>query len=198
MPKLNIILLYSSWSWFYNGKLEVTSLKKQWIAAALLPILLLTMLLSGCQSKSTSTNSGRESVKIDRVVDGDTFEIKLNGKKEKVRLIGVDTPETKKPNTPVMFYGKEASDFTKKRLENKTVELEWDVERKDKYDRLLAYVWVEDELFNRTLVKEGYARIATFPPNVKYVDLFKKDQEEARNKQKGLWKDYDSAFEKKK
>nr|WP_246314776.1 thermonuclease family protein [Paenibacillus foliorum] len=173
-------------------------MNKQWIAAALLPILIISMILSGCQSKSASTHNGRESVKVERVVDGDTFEIKLDGKKEKVRLIGVDTPETKKPNTPVMFYGKEASDFTKKRLENKTVELEWDVERKDRYDRLLAYVWIDDELYNRTLISEGYARIATFPPNVKYVDLFKKDQEEARKKQKGLWKDYDSAFEKKK
>ncbi|TDF87929.1 thermonuclease [Paenibacillus piri] len=161
-------------------------------------ILAAAIAMTGCQSKSAATAAGRESVKVERVVDGDTLEIKLNGKKEKVRLIGIDTPETKKPNTPVMFYGKEASDYTKKRLENKTVELEWDVERRDKYARLLAYVWIGDELYNRTLVKEGYARIATFPPNVKYVELFKKDQEEARKKEKGLWKDYDSAFEKKK
>jgi micrococcal nuclease len=161
-------------------------------------ILLSLLLMTGCQEKTVSSKPNREQVKVERVVDGDTLEIQLNGKKEKVRLIGVDTPETKKPNTPVMFYGEEASNYTKKRLEKKTVELEWDVDRKDQYDRLLAYVWIEDELFNRTLVSEGYARIATFPPNVKYVDAFKKDQEEARKKQKGLWKDYDSAFEKSK
>jgi micrococcal nuclease len=171
-------------------------MKKQSITALLL--LICIAITAGCQEKTASSNPNREQVIVDRVVDGDTFEIQRNGKKEKVRLIGIDTPETKKPNTPVMFYGKEASDYTKKRLEKKTVGLEWDVDREDQYNRLLAYVWIEDELYNRTLVREGYARIATFPPNVKYVDSFKKDQEEARQKGKGLWKDYDSAFEKKK
>ncbi|WP_245855842.1 thermonuclease family protein [Paenibacillus rigui] len=165
---------------------------------ALLCVMVLFSIVAGCKDSPASTKSGRETAKVERVVDGDTFEIKRDGKKEKVRLIGVDTPETKKPNTPVMFYGKEASDFTKKKLENKTVELEWDVEQKDQYGRLLAYVWIGDEMFNRTLVREGYARIATFPPNVKYVDQFKQDQEEARKGSKGLWKDYDKAFEKKK
>lgn len=164
----------------------------------ILALLLCFILITGCQQQkqAASSEQNRQQVKIERVVDGDTLEIQLNGKKEKLRLIGVDTPETKKPNTPVMFYGEEASNFTKKRLDKKTVELEWDVDRKDQYDRLLAYVWVGDELFNRTLVSEGYARIATFPPNVKYVDLFKKAQEEARQKQNGLWKNYEAAFEK--
>jgi micrococcal nuclease len=152
-------------------------------------------ILSGCQPKEVS-HSGRETVRVERVIDGDTFEIQLNGKKEHVRLIGVDTPETKKPDTPVMFYGPEASSYTKKRLEKKTVQLEWDVEKRDKYDRLLAYVWIGDELYNRTLVQEGYARIATVPPNVKYADVLKKDQEAARKQQKGLWKDYGAAFPK--
>jgi micrococcal nuclease len=164
----------------------------------IIAIVLAIVLLAGCQHSTPASAPGRDQVKIERVVDGDTLEILLNGKKEKLRLIGVDTPETKKPNTPIMFYGEEAAQYTKKRLEKKTVELEWDVDRKDQYDRLLAYVWIEGELFNRTLVSEGYARIATFPPNVKYVDKFKKDQEDARQKQKGLWKDYDSAFEKRK
>ncbi|WP_282941705.1 thermonuclease family protein [Paenibacillus sp. RC67] len=170
-------------------------MKKYGILAAVLLLLCLSAVLSGCKEKASSTTAGRESVKVERVVDGDTFEIKKDGKKEKVRLIGVDTPETKKENTPVMFYGKEASDYTTKRLENKTIELEWDVEKRDQYKRYLAYVWIGDELFNRTLVQEGYARMATFPPNVKYVDLFKKDQEKARKQQKGLWVNYDAAFE---
>jgi micrococcal nuclease len=164
----------------------------------LLLFVLMGSMLAGCSSATVTTSSGREKVKVERVVDGDTFEVEIGGKKEKLRLIGVDTPETKKPNTPVMYYGKEASDYTKKRLEKKTVELEWDVDKYDQYKRLLAYVWIGDELFNRTLVQEGYARIATFPPNVKYVDLFKKDQEEARKKEKGLWKDYAKAFDQKK
>ncbi|SFL48136.1 Endonuclease YncB, thermonuclease family [Paenibacillus sp. 1_12] len=164
--------------------------------SGLLAIIFTFIFITGCQQQAASSKLNRQQVKIERVVDGDTLEIQLNGKKEKVRLIGIDTPETKKPNTPVMFYGEEASDYTKKRLDKKTVELEWDVDRKDQYDRLLAYVWVDDELFNRTLVSEGYARMATFPPNVKYVDLFKKAQEEARQKQKGIWKNYNAAFEK--
>jgi len=158
----------------------------------------LAAVFSGCNDRPAAVQPGREPVKVERVVDGDTFEIKKDGKKEKVRMIGVDTPETKKPDTPVMFYGKEASDYTTKRLEGKTVELEWDVERKDQYGRFLAYVWIGDEMLNRTLVREGYARIATFPPNVKYVDQFKKDQEQARSAKKGLWTNYDKAFEKKK
>ncbi|WP_052487202.1 thermonuclease family protein [Gordoniibacillus kamchatkensis] len=149
--------------------------------------------MSGC-GRPAASKAGRDTAKVERVVDGDTLEVTLNGHKEKVRLIGIDTPETKKPNTPVMYYGKEASDFTKKKLQGKTVELEWDVDRKDRYDRLLAYVWLEGEMFNRTLVQEGYARMATFPPNVKYVDLFKKDQEQARSQEKGLWKNYEAAF----
>lgn len=166
----------------------------------IITIILITvlLLLAGCQQTTPTSSPSRDQVKVERVVDGDTLEILLNGKKEKLRLIGVDTPEMKKPNTPIMFYGEEASQYTKKRLDKKTIELEWDINRKDQYDRLLAYVWIDGELFNRTLVSEGYARIATFPPNVKYVDKFKKDQEDARQKQKGLWKEYDSAFEKRK
>ncbi|MGO4271172.1 thermonuclease family protein [Paenibacillus sp. TAF58] len=160
-------------------------------------LLSLVILMTACGTKPAAA-AGRERVKVERIVDGDTLEVTIKGKKEKVRLIGVDTPETKKPNTPVMFYGKEASAYTKKRLEKETVELEFDVDKKDQYDRLLAYVWVGEELFNRTLVQEGYARIATYPPNIKYVDAFKKDQETARNKKKGLWKDYDKAFDTKK
>jgi micrococcal nuclease len=163
-----------------------------WIIA--LSLLLLISSTVGCATKTTSA-PGRELVKVERIVDGDTFEVTLKGKKEKIRLIGVDTPETKKPNTPVMFYGEEASAYSKKRLEKQMVELEYDVEKKDRYDRFLVYVWIGDELFNRTLVQEGYARMATFPPNVKYVDAFKQDQEAARNKKKGLWKDYDHAFD---
>ncbi|KQX61127.1 thermonuclease family protein [Paenibacillus sp. Root444D2] len=170
-------------------------MRKWKISLALL--LNLVILMTACGSKPAAI-AGRERVKVERIVDGDTLEVTMKGKKEKVRLIGVDTPETKKPNTPVMFYGKEASAYTKKRLEKETVELEFDVDKKDQYDRWLVYVWIGEELFNRTLVQEGYARMATYPPNIKYVDAFKKDQETARNQKKGLWKDYDKAFDTKK
>ena len=157
--------------------------------------IVLAVLVAGCGEAKPSSVPGRESVQVERVVDGDTFEVKLRGQKEKIRMIGIDTPETKKPNTPVMYYGQEAYAYTKKRLEKKRVELEWDVDQRDQYGRMLAYVWIGDELLNRTLVQEGYARIYTFPPNVKYVEQFKKDQEEARKQKKGLWSNYEKAFE---
>lgn len=125
--------------------------------------------------------------KVIRVIDGDTIEVELNGKTEKVRLIGVDTPETVHPTIGEEKYGKEASNFTKSQLEGKQVTLEFDVQERDQYGRLLAYVWLGDQLFNEILVREGYAQVSTFPPNVKYVDRFTKAQEEAREAGRGLW-----------
>ncbi len=130
-----------------------------------------------------------ETVRVSRVVDGDTVRISpaVDGKNE-VRLIGVDTPETKEPGCEVQPYGPQASEFTTRELQGEEVELEFDVERTDRYGRLLAYVYPRDEeMFNETLLREGYAQIATFPPNVKYVDRFLAAQEEARTTRQGLW-----------
>jgi micrococcal nuclease len=140
----------------------------------------LFLLLVGCQPDTHG-----EWVTVKRVVDGDTFEL-TNG--EKVRLIGVDTPETVKPNTPVQPYGKEASDFTKKMLTGKKIRLETDVQERDKYGRILAYAYLEDgTFFNELLLREGYAQIMTVPPNVKYADHFRSVQQKAREQGKGLW-----------
>lgn len=127
-----------------------------------------------------------EVATVERVVDGDTIEVKIDGEKFKVRLIGVDTPETKHPRKPIEPYGKEASEYTKKKLEGKKVYLEKDVSDTDRYGRLLRYVWLtkpdkdaditEDMLkdnFNLTLVKEGYGKSLTFPPDVKYAEIIK-------------------------
>ncbi|GED13762.1 thermonuclease family protein [Aneurinibacillus migulanus] len=136
---------------------------------------------------------GTLKVTVTKVVDGDTFKAKINGKEESIRLIGIDTPETVHPNKPVQPYGPEASAYTKKRLDGQTVTLEFDVQQRDKYGRLLAYVWLGNaknpkaEMLNQTLVKEGYAQVATFPPNVKYTDSFVKLQKQARDAEKGLW-----------
>lgn len=135
----------------------------------------------------------REPFHVSRVVDGDTIEVINNESKYKVRLIGVDTPETKHPKKGVEYYGQEASDFTKNALEGRTVYLEFDIGKEDRYKRLLAYVWLsEDEsnprnMFNSILLLEGYAQIMTVPPNVKYVEYFKEYQKEARELNKGLW-----------
>lgn len=128
---------------------------------------------------------------IVRVVDGDTFKIMFNGKEESVRLIGVDTPESVNPDkSKNNEYGKIASDFTKSYLENKEVSLEFDVQERDKYGRLLAYVYIDGEMFNKVLLQEGYAQLDTVPPNVKYVNDFKEIQKEARDNNKGFWGEF--------
>ncbi len=129
------------------------------------------------------------TVRVTRVVDGDTVEISpaIDGI-EDVRLIGVDTPETRDPDCGVQPYGDVASAFTKAQLSGQQVELEFDVEKTDRYNRLLAYVYPSDgTMFNETLLEEGYAQVATFPPNVKYVDRFLAAQEEARVAALGMW-----------
>jgi micrococcal nuclease len=125
-------------------------------------------------------------VSVSRVVDGDTIEVSpAMGGIPDVRLIGVDTPETYGGTEP---YGEEASAFTTQRLEGRQVALEFDVERIDPYGRVLAYVWLPDgTMFNEVLVREGYAQVATFPPNVKYTDRFLAAQRQARAEDAGLW-----------
>jgi len=128
--------------------------------------------------------SGREFVLVDRVVDGDTIELS-DGRK--VRYIGIDTPETKDPRKEVQCFGEEASAYNQDLVEGKVVALEADVADKDRYDRLLRYVWLEDEMINRKLVAEGYAYASSYPPNVKYQTQFKLAQQQAREQNLGLW-----------
>lgn len=134
-------------------------------------------------------------------IDGDTIEVQIGENTYKLRLIGMNTPETHHPNKGVEFYGKEAYEFTQKTLKNKEVYLEKDVSETDKYQRLLRYVWlsppkdpenptydeVKNQSLNGILVHDGYANAATFPPDVKYADYFNKIEEEARSENKGLW-----------
>jgi len=129
-------------------------------------------------------------IKVIRIVDGDTIVVNIDSKDEKVRLIGVDTPETVKPDTPVQKYGKEASAFTKKMLIGKKVKLEFDVQHRDKYARFLAYVYLDDgRMFNKILIEEGYAQVMTVPPNIKYQQDFIRLQRKAKENKKGLWRD---------
>jgi micrococcal nuclease len=124
---------------------------------------------------------------VSRVIDGDTIEVQFKGETIDVRLIGVDTPETVAPGQPVECFGKAASSFAENSMEGERVRLEFDVQRHDRFGRTLAYVWTGGELFNETLVAEGYAQVATFPPNVKYVDRFLAAQRVARQNDRGLW-----------
>ncbi len=157
---------------------------KQRIIILLLGLLLFLPIVS-CSIKTPVENV--TLYKVTEVIDGDTVKVMFDGKEEKIRLIGVDTPETKHPTKGVQPYGPEASAFTKEHLEGKDIMLEFDVQERDRYGRLLAYVWFEDELFNANLVREGYAQVSTFPPNVKYEDTFIEAQKEAREAGKGLW-----------
>ena len=126
--------------------------------------------------------------KVQRVSDGDTFVATVRGRRERVRVIGVDTPESVDPNRPDEPYGQEASDFAKHYLDGETVRLAGDAEPRDRYGRMLAYVWLEDGTFwNALLVAEGYAQQLTIPPNVTYADLFRRLAREARQHDRGLW-----------
>jgi micrococcal nuclease len=122
-----------------------------------------------------------------RVVDGDTIVVKLNGQEEKVRLIGVDTPETVHPSKPVEYFGKEASRFTRQMVEGRRVTLEYDWQRRDKYGRLLAYVFLENQtMLNEEIVKQGYGFAYTRFP-FKYLEKFRGLEREARENNRGLW-----------
>lgn len=146
---------------------------------------LLAGLLGACSTTGQPQSNGEMEATVQRVVDGDTVELSTG---EKVRLIGVDTPETVKPNHPVEPYGKEASDFSKQLLTGQKVTLKFDVEPYDKYKRLLAYMYLQDGTFvNEKLVRDGYARIMTIPPNVAHADLFLEAEREARENNRGLW-----------
>ncbi len=146
--------------------------------------------------------------RVIRVVDGDTaiFTLMLGDgniyKDESTRFIGVNTPETVHPNKPVEYYGKEASNFTKSQLkQDQIVWLQTDVSARDRYGRLLAYIWLKEpsekdlnneksirkNMFNARLLLDGYAQAMTVQPTTRYADMFAKFQREARENNKGLW-----------
>jgi micrococcal nuclease len=131
---------------------------------------------------------GAVAAKVQRVVDGDTFVATVHGRRERVRIIGVDTPESVDPNRPDEPFGEEASNFAKHYLAGETVRMAGDAEPRDRYGRMLAYVWLADGTFwNALLAAEGYAQQLTIPPNVTYADLFRRLVGEARRADRGLW-----------
>jgi micrococcal nuclease len=122
-----------------------------------------------------------------RIVDGDTFKVLMNGREETIRLILVDTPETKHPLFGVQPYGPEASAFTKKTLTGKDIQIEPGIDQRDQYGRLLAYIYVGDKMFNKMLLEKGYARVAVYPPNTKYLNEFKQIEQKAKGSEIGIW-----------
>jgi micrococcal nuclease len=128
------------------------------------------------------------TARVVRVVDGDTVEIDLDGKRDDLRLIGVDTPETVKPGTPVQCYGPRASAFTHRLLDGRTVRIVFGEERRDVYDRLLGYVHLGDRMVNAILVRRGLARTLTIPPNDRFAPLFRRLELRAARSGRGLWR----------
>jgi micrococcal nuclease len=127
------------------------------------------------------------SARVARVVDGDTIEIELDGGREDLRLIGIDTPETVKPGTPVQCYGPRASSFTHRLLEGRTVSVVFGVERRDVYGRLLGYVRLGDRMVNAMLIRRGLARTLTIPPNDRFAPLLRRLELRAARAGRGLW-----------
>ena len=143
---------------------------------------------SGLPGSSPGSPPGSETnALVTRAVDGDTIEVLFKGSDVTVRLIGIDTPESVKPGVSVQCYAIAASDFTKHELEGRRVRLEFDVERIDQYGRALAYIWLGGVLFNETLVRQGCAFVTTFPPDVRYEQVFLDAQREARTHERGVW-----------
>lgn len=142
-------------------------------------------------SPTIQTTRSGQLVKVKRVVDGDTIELETG---QKVRYIGMDTPELHDPRKSVQCFGNEAMLKNKELVEGKTVRLEKDVSETDRYGRLLRFIYLENQpatasslFINEYLVREGYARVYTVPPDVKFATLFKLAEQEAMEKNRGLW-----------
>jgi micrococcal nuclease len=143
---------------------------------------------------------GSEIATVTRVVDGDTIVVRVTGRNDgpgageaeigrihRVRLIGIDTPESVDPRRPVECFGHEASDAAGALLEGRSVRLVKDVEEADGFDRLLRYVYVGEEMANARLVVNGYASAYTYPPNVRHSEMLVALQRDARAHDRGLW-----------
>jgi micrococcal nuclease len=124
---------------------------------------------------------------VTKVIDGDTLEVSISGQLKKLRMIGIDTPETVDPRRPVECFGKEASAKTKELLQGKEVRLEKDVSETDKYGRLLRYIYVGDSFINEQLVAEGYAEASAYPPDIAHQAQLELAEKQAQELRKGLW-----------
>jgi micrococcal nuclease len=154
------------------------------VLGALAVMLALLLLPVSTQAGSPSTLEGV----VVRVVDGDTVHVRIGARMEKVRHIGVNAPEVHHPTRGEEPGGREATDVNRRLVDGRPVRLELDVQARDRYGRLLAYVWVGDTMVNAELVRLGYAQVMTVPPNVRHQALFLAMQRDARSAQRGLWR----------
>lgn len=150
-------------------------------------VAVLAAALAGWRLGTARSGGGSPTVRVVAVVDGDTVDVAWAGRRERVRLLGVDTPETVDPDRPVGCYGPEAAAFTQERLQGRTVRLRFDRERRDRFGRLLAYVDVGGRRFNDDLLAGGYARLLVIPPNGRHARVMLDRELEARSAGRGLW-----------
>ena len=136
------------------------------------------------KSATSSAVLGQSQVKVKRVIDGDTIELEDG---QVVRYIGIDTPETKHPAKPVECFGQLAADQNRQLVEGKLVNLEKDISQTDRYGRLLRYVYSDSVMINELLVKEGFATVSSYPPDIKYQEIFIQAERDAQLAKKGLW-----------
>ena len=126
--------------------------------------------------------------KVVRIVDGDTYVLEDDsGTKEKIRIIGADTPETKHPNKALEPFGNEATAFAQKYLTDKIVRLKFEKGKRDRFKRVLAHVYVNGIHFNKMLIDSGLAKSSFYSPNYKFKNAFKKAEEIAKSKRLGMW-----------
>ena len=142
-------------------------------------VALLALLFAGC--------GGAGSARVERVVDGDTIVVRLDGRSERVRYIGVDTPESVKPGVPVQCFAKAAAAENRRLVGGREVRLSYDAEAHDRYGRLLAYVWRGDLLVNAELVRLGYGKPLEIAPNLAHAAQLRRLASAARRERRGLW-----------
>lgn len=156
-----------------------------------LPWALVVLLAAGYGWVRRGEDGGPSSMsaRVLRVVDGDTILVAVGNRQERVRYIGIDTPETVKPNTPVQCFGKRASAANHRLVDGRAVRLVGDAEARDRYGRLLAYVYRADDglLVNAALIRGGYATTLEIAPNVRFADRFAALARQARDAGRGLW-----------
>jgi micrococcal nuclease len=160
----------------------------RWGRVRVVITLAVSVLAAGCASASERAPPGQDlTVPVTTVTDGDTIHVTYQGRDERVRMIGVDTPEVSWYGGKAECFGEEAGLYTRHRLDGRTIRLEFDVDLRDRYDRLLAYVYVGSELFNLTLVRLGYAAADPVPPDTARATAFGDAERAAKAARRGQW-----------
>ncbi|HLM32404.1 MAG TPA: thermonuclease family protein [Solirubrobacterales bacterium] len=154
---------------------------------ALLAALVVLLITGLGEEDEPSSEPARVTATVVRIVDGDTVEARIEDEVETVRYIGVDTPESVKPDAPVECYALRASHFNERLVEGERVRLDFDAERRDVYGRLLAYVHVGDTFVNAELLRRGYATTLTIAPNDSHAARFARIEAAAAREGRGLW-----------